>query len=141
MILGKSVKFHRTIKMPQRMHSFSESPHRRIQIRMYGYQSLYTNSKIVVLSDDLEPTSEDIKYFSLCLAAMLSRGPPEGTNEGVLQEVVNKFNFILDMFSKKMAVGEQMAAALERSSCLRVRAAALEKNDQAAGETDVQVLF
>ena len=73
---------------------------------------------------------------------MASPVPPESITEGLLQDLVDRFNHILDQFSKEMAVHRQVAAVLERSAYLCGGATVLVKSDPAAGEIeDVQVLF
>lgn len=104
--------------------------------------------------DGTEFTIEDILLCTMCLATMLlvrdrrippdfpSPIDPDSITDGFLQEVVDKLNYILDRFSKKMAPQAQVAAVLERSAYLYERAAVPVKSDQAVEETeDVDVLF
>ncbi|KAL8790288.1 MAG: hypothetical protein Q9195_006446 [Heterodermia aff. obscurata] len=131
--------------MPEQIHSSSNPSQGTIQGRTCKCLYSYTSSKIAVAADDEEPTIEEVQGISQYLAALLiikrsnlpptidSRMPPENVTDEVLQNLVDQFNSLLDRFSQKMTVTEQVKAAIQRSVYLYTE---LEKKKHGAAETE-----
>lgn len=64
---------------------------------------------------------------------MLSPVPPESITDGLLQDAMDIFLYLLDRFSKKMTVHGRVGAVLQESAD---RYAVLVRKDQAAAGTE-----